>query len=83
MPTIQYTQKNNFAWLCSDPFKFGFDSVGWNYFASAHKKGTVHGVGATVKRLANFSARHGRDVNIPQKMSDAVKEAVKSVKMFL
>ena len=81
-PTAQYKQKKNFARICADPFKFGFDSVSWNYFESAHGKGAVDGVGATVKRTADFAARHGKDVNTPQKMFDVVKEAVKTVKLF-
>ena len=81
-PTAQYKQKKNFARICGDPFKFGFQSVSWNYFESAHGKGAVDGVGATVKRLADFAARHGKDVNTPQKMFDVVMKAVKSIKMF-
>lgn len=83
-PTAQYKQKKNFARLCADPFKFGLQSVSWNFFESAHGKIAVDGVGATVKKFADFAARHGKDVivNTPPKMFDVVKEAVKSVKMF-
>ena len=81
-PTAQYKQKNNFIRLCTEPFEYGFESVSWNYFESGHGKGAVDGVGAAVKRLAHSAARHGKDVNTPQKMFEVVSEAAQSVKLF-
>ena len=81
-PTTQYKQKNNFIRLCTEPFEYGFESVSWNYFETGHGKGAVDGVGAAIKRLAHSAARHGKDVNTPQKMFEVVKEASLSVKVF-
>jgi len=81
-PSSQYKQKNNFARLCTEPFQYGFQSVSWNYFESAHGKGAADGVGAAIKRLADSAARQGKDVNTPHRLFEVVSAAAQSVKVF-
>ena len=81
-PSTQYKQKNNFARLCTEPFQYGFQSVSSNYFDSAHGKGAADGVMVDIKRLADFAARQGKDVNTPHRLFEVVSAAAQSVKGF-
>lgn len=53
MGQTQYRQKGNFYLLSTEPYKFEFENVNWNYFEAGHGKGAPDGVGGALKRIAD------------------------------
>ena len=61
-PATQYKQKQNFFYLCTEPFKSGFDSINWNFFEASHGKGAPDGIGGSLKRSADKLVRLEEDI---------------------
>ena len=47
-------------------------SIGWNYFATSHRKGLVDGIGGNVKRFAEKIVRQRNFVSNAQEFHDAI-----------
>lgn len=61
-PATQYKQNGNFYMIGSEPHQKGFQKTTWNFFEASHGKGAPDGVGGALRRSADASVRHERDI---------------------
>jgi len=78
----QYRQKGNFFYLSTEPFKYGFTEITWNFFEASHGKGAPDGVGEALKRSADWIVAHGGDIPDAQSLYDKLKSVDTSVELF-
>lgn len=74
----QYTNKKNFANLCSHEADFGLMAE-WHFFASCHGKSACDGIGGTLKRLARLASlqRHSNNqITSPEQLFNWARENV-------
>lgn len=79
-PATQYRQKGNFFYLSTEPYKYGFKEITWNFFEASHGKGAPDDVDGALKRSADRIVAHGGD--IPDGLSDKVKSRDTAVELF-
>lgn len=58
-PSSQYRQKGKFQLFTNEMADYGFKYAPWNYHEAGHGKGAQDGVGAALKRSADFEVLHG------------------------
>lgn len=61
-PCSQYRQKGNFQLFSHELVDHGFKFATWNYHEAGLGKGAPDGVGAALKRSADFLVLHGSDI---------------------
>ncbi|KAK1878039.1 Enolase [Dissostichus eleginoides] len=81
-PATQYRQKGNFFYLSTEPYKYGFKEITWNFFEASHGKGAPDGVGGVLKRSADRIVAHGGDIPDAQSLYDKLKSLDTSVELF-
>ncbi|XP_034084202.1 uncharacterized protein LOC117554075 isoform X2 [Gymnodraco acuticeps] len=81
-PATQYRQKGNFFYLSTEPYKYGFKEITWNFFEASHGKGAPDGVGGALKRSADRIMAHGGDIPDAQSLYDKLKSLDTSVELF-
>ena len=82
-PTTQYRCRDNFYLLSRIPIEMGFKSVNWNFLEASHGKGAPDGVGAVVKREADRSVSHGKDITKAENLIETLNSINLAVKLFL
>ncbi|KAK1879819.1 Enolase [Dissostichus eleginoides] len=81
-PATQYRQKGNFFYLSTEPYKYGFKEITWNFFQASHGKGAPDGVGGVLKRSADRIVAHRGDIPDAQSLYDKLKSLDTSVELF-
>lgn len=81
-PATQYRQKGNFFYLSTEPYKYGFKEITWNFFEASHGKGAPDGVGGALKRSADRIVAHGGDIPDAQTLYEKLKQLDTSVELF-
>lgn len=81
-PATQYRQKGNFFYLSTEPYKYGFKEITWNFFEASHGKGAPDGVGGALKRSADRIVAHGGDIPDAQSLYEKLKSLDTSVELF-
>ena len=61
-PTTQYRNKKHFYLFMHFMKMHGFKHASWNFSEAGHGKGPTDGVGAVIKRTADRTVAHGRDI---------------------
>lgn len=81
-PATQYRQKGNFFYLSTEPFKYDFKEITWNFFEASHGKGAPDGVGGALKRSADRIVAHGGDIPDAKSLYEKLKSLDTSVELF-
>lgn len=66
--------KREKKFLSTEPYKYGFKQLTWNFFEASHGKGAPDGVGGALKRSADRIVAHGRAIPDAQSLYNELKK---------
>lgn len=81
-PATLYRQKGYFFHLSTEPYKYGFKRITWNFFEASHVKGAPDGVGGALKRSADRIVPQGGDIPDAQNFYDKLRSLNTSDELF-
>lgn len=81
-PCSQYRQKGNLQLFSHQLVDHGFKYATWNYHEAGHGKGAPDGVGAALKRSADFIILHGSDIRNASDFVRQIRNQETSVELY-
>jgi hypothetical protein len=79
---VQYRHKGNVFLFSIEIANRYLNLATWNFHESGHGKGAPDGVGAAIKRSADFKALHGQDIISAKSFIDQIKEKHTAINVF-
>lgn len=80
-PQHSFDKREFFFYWSTEPCKYGFKEITWNFFEASHGKGAPDGVGGALERSADQIVAHGRDIPDAQRLFDKLKSLDTSVEL--